>query len=110
MHRMKEARQPRIPTTICDKSFELVDAHLSALGYNGPVGLSCNDTKLFAAWRLYWDAKENSHFLVGGTGEPLRVADPDSLKEMINDAGLAKAMKVHVLLIYIIWEANSTIN
>jgi hypothetical protein len=92
--RAKEARKPRIPMTICDDTFRLVDEHLSALGYDGPVGLSCDDTKLFSAWRLYWDAKQKAHFLVGGLEQPMRVADPDRLKEMINDAKLAKATKV----------------
>jgi hypothetical protein len=80
--------------TICDRTFQLVDEHLSALGYDGPVGLSCDGTKLFLAWRLYWDAAQNAHFLVGGSGEPMHVADPDNLKEMINDLNLTKATKV----------------
>jgi len=80
--------------TICDRTFQLVDEHLSALGYDGRVGLSCDDTKLFSAWRLYWDAAQNAHFLVGGSGELMCVADPDNLKEMINDLNLAKATKV----------------
>lgn len=83
-----------MPMQICDRSFELVDAHLSALGYSGPVGLSCDDTKLFPDWRLYWDAKEKSHFLVGGTDGPMRVADPDNLRKMIDDLDLKKATKV----------------
>jgi hypothetical protein len=86
--------------TICDRSFQLVDEHLGALGYSGPVGLSCDDTKLFPAWRLYWDAKKKSHFLVGGIGEPMRVADPERLKEMIEDAKLTKATKVSRILMY----------
>jgi hypothetical protein len=43
---------------------------------------------------LYWDAKEKAHFLVGGLEKPMCVADPDHLKEMINDTKLAKATKV----------------
>ncbi|KAF7972553.1 hypothetical protein HWV62_17764 [Athelia sp. TMB] len=95
-YRTKEAREPRMPMQICDRSFELVDAHLSALGYSGPVGLSCDDTKLFPDWRLYWDAKEKSHFLVGGTDGPMRVADPDNLRKMIDDLDLKKATKVRL--------------
>lgn len=92
---------------ICDRTFELVDTHLSALGYNGPVGLSCDDTKLFSAWCLYWDAKEKCHFLVGGTEEPMQVSDPDSLREMINNLDLSKATKVRAgFLIYRAQQAN----
>ena len=94
--RTKEAREPRIPMTICDRTFQLVDEHLGALGYDGPVGLSCDDTKLFPSWRLYWDAKKKYLFLVGGIGEPMHVADPERLKEMINDAELVKATKVQL--------------
>ncbi|KAF7978464.1 hypothetical protein HWV62_672 [Athelia sp. TMB] len=88
---------------ICDRSFELVDAHLDALGYSGPVGLSCDDTKLFPDWRLYWDGKEKSHFLVGGTEKPMHVADPDSLRKMIEDMDLEKATKLFALAIKVIF-------
>lgn len=80
-------------------TFQRVDEHLSALGYTGPVGLSCDDTKLFAAWRMYWDAEKKAHFLVGGLGEPMHIADPDRLQKMINDAKLTKATKVRTNLI-----------
>lgn len=94
MPRTKEAQEPQIPMTICDQSFQLVNKHLNDLGYDSPVGLSCDDTKLFPAWQLYWDAKKKSHFLVGGVGEPMHVADPEHLQEVINNAKLSKAAKV----------------
>lgn len=81
--------------TINPDTFKLVEESLAALGYDGPVSLSCDDSKLFPGFRLYWDAKENSHFLVGGTGPPMRVANPDSLKELIKDQSLEKAKKVN---------------
>jgi hypothetical protein len=43
---------------------------------------------------LYWDAKEKAHFSVGGLEKPMPVADPECLKEMINDTKLTKATKV----------------
>ena len=90
----KESREPRVPMKICKRSFELVDQHLSALGYSGPVALSCDDTKLFKSWWIYWDAEKNSHFLVGGVGEPVQVADPECLREIIEKKNLIKASKV----------------
>lgn len=81
---------------VCDRTFELVDSHLDAIGYTGPIALSCDDTKLFPAWRIYWDAKEESYFLVGGTGEPMRVADPDHLRAVIESANLVQAPKVFI--------------
>jgi hypothetical protein len=79
---------------ICEKTFELVADHLAALDYTGPVGLSCDDTKLFGSLRLYWDAEQKAHFLVGGVDGSCRVADPDQVKKVIKDANIQKATKV----------------
>jgi hypothetical protein len=94
---MKEARQPRFPMEICERSFELVEDHLAALEYTGPVGLSCDDTKLFAALRLYWDAEKKAHFLVGGVDGPCGVVNPEQVKQVIEDAKIRKATKVWVM-------------
>lgn len=82
-----------------EKTFELILAHLRALDYHGPLGLSCNDTKLFTAWQMYWDGDKKAHFVVGGVGGPLQVADAEKLKELLADANVVKATKVcvHVL-------------
>jgi len=95
--RNREARQPRFPMHICDKTFNLVDEHMKTLDYDGPVALSCDDTKLFATFRLYWDSEEMSYFLVGGTDGPLRVADPDKVREVIEVAKAEKATKVNFI-------------
>ena len=79
---------------ICDRTFELVADHLDALDFKGPVGLSCDDTKLFATFRLYWDKEQDSYVLIGGTDGPLLVADPDLLQEVIDQAKAHKATKV----------------
>jgi hypothetical protein len=97
-HRMKESRQPRFPMEICDRTFQLVVDHLTALNYTGPVGLSCDDTKLFSSLRLYWDAEKDSYFLVGGVGGAYRVADPESVKKVISVGEINKATKVSPLL------------
>jgi len=79
---------------ICNQTFTLVDEHLTALGYEGPVGLSCDDSKLFKSWRIYWDSEQKSHFVVGGVGEPMRIANPEALKQIIRDGEIAQATKV----------------
>ncbi|PPQ87308.1 hypothetical protein CVT25_002058 [Psilocybe cyanescens] len=94
--RKKEAHQPRFPMDILPQTFDLVADHLAALDFNGPVALSCDDTKLFATYRLYWDAELKSYYLVGGIDGPLRVADPDSVKEVIEAAKSEKATKVRL--------------
>ncbi|KAF8809165.1 hypothetical protein BYT27DRAFT_7210458 [Phlegmacium glaucopus] len=94
--RKKEARQPCFPMDIGPQTFELVDEHLKALDYDGPLRLSCNDTKLFATFHLYWDSKEKSYFLVGGVDGLLRVMDAENVKQAIQDAKADKATKVRV--------------
>ncbi|CAK5278486.1 unnamed protein product [Mycena citricolor] len=94
--RIKEAREPRFPMDISDVNFNLVSDYLNAINYHGPVGLSCDDTKLFASFRLYWDSEKKSHFLVGGTDGPLRVADPEQVKSVIKDAKATKATKIRL--------------
>lgn len=78
------------------QTFKLVAEHLDALDYDGPVGLSCDDTKLFATFRLYWDSNEKSYFLVGGVDGPLRVADAENIKQVIQDAKAQKATKARL--------------
>ncbi|KAL0949787.1 hypothetical protein HGRIS_009825 [Hohenbuehelia grisea] len=94
--RAKEARQPRFPMSICSRTFSLVADQLVSLNYGGPVALSCDDTKLFACFRLYWDAQEQAHFLIGGIDGLLRVADPDMVGEVIAQAKAKKATKVRL--------------
>ena len=85
---------------ISPQTFNLVADHLQALDYDGPVALSCDDTKLFATYRLYWDSERESYFLVGGTGGPIPVADPDSVKQAIKAAQSVKATKVCATVLF----------
>ncbi|KAJ7034214.1 hypothetical protein C8F04DRAFT_1350091 [Mycena alexandri] len=94
--RQQEAREPRFPMDISDRNFKLAAEHLAALNYDGPVNLSCDDSKLFPSFRLYWDKEKKSHFLVGGTDGPLRVADPDEVKAVIAEAHATKATKLRL--------------
>jgi len=98
--RKQEACQPAFPMNICSRTFELVSDHLQTLNYDGPVGLSCDDTKLFATYRLYWDSKEKAYFLVGGVDGPIRVADPDDIKQVIQDAKAQNATKVSSIITF----------
>ena len=97
----KEAREPGFPMKICDRTFELVKTHLAALDYHGPVVLACDDTKLFAALRLFWNKEEECYFLVGACDGPVRVHDVDVAEEAIMNPNVKKATKVcYVWFIY----------
>lgn len=79
---------------ICDRTFEMAIAYLQGLGYKGPVGLCCDDAKLFASLRLYWDSDKKKHFLIGGSNGAVEVSDPDSVEQVVKDAKIQKATKV----------------
>jgi hypothetical protein len=79
---------------ICEQTFIDVVEHLTALNYAGPVGLSCDDTKLFSSMRLFWDAEKNAYFLIGGADGPRRVINPEEVRAVLSDPKLQKATKV----------------
>jgi len=79
---------------ICDRTFELVEDHLAALNHTGPIGLSCDNTKIFSSLRLFWDKEKRAYFLIGRVGGPYPVADPDSVRQVISDRKIRKATKV----------------
>ena len=83
---MKDGRQPHFPMEICARSFELVSDHLKVLDFDGPLSLSCNDTKLHSTFHLYWDSDKQAHFLVRAMDGPLLVLDPENVKEVIESA------------------------
>lgn len=83
---------------ISDRTFELVIEHLHAVNYNGPVCLSCDDTKLLSTLRLYWDGEKMAHFLVGSVGGPIEVPNPDDIKCIMSDPTIVKATKVQACL------------
>jgi len=57
---------------ICNHTFELIHDHLASISYNGPVALSCDDTKLFSTFWLYWDSAQQAHFLIGTLEGPVK--------------------------------------
>ncbi len=93
--RKKEARQPRFPLEICDQTFQLVVDHLLQIDYSGPTSLSCDDTKLFSTFRLYYDSARGGHYLVGGIDGPILVVDPKNMKEVLATSESRKATKVN---------------
>ena len=80
---------------ICPRSFDLVHDHLTKLSYAGPVGLSCDDTKLSPALQPYWDREAECYFILGSSGDPIQIPDVESFRELIEEAGVEKATKVH---------------
>ena len=92
----RRAKMPRFPMEIGARTFTTAREYIERLGYaSGPVALSCDDTKLHAAWRTYFDTEMDLHFLVGGTGPPLAIANIGELSEILESASdKDKATKV----------------
>jgi hypothetical protein len=44
--------------------------------------------------RPYYDKETEKHYILGSTGEPLRVANPEELTRMIERGEAEKAVKV----------------
>ena len=93
---MQRARQPRFPVGIQPKTFELVDDTLKKLGYTGPVALSCDDTKLLASFRPYYDVDKQGYFVMGHIGEPFQLLDPEAFQLVVQEQQLTKATKVMI--------------
>lgn len=94
MCRCQRACYARPPIGIHECAFDLVRDNLISLKYDGTVGLSCDDTKLMAAFRPYYDQERDAHFILGNTGEPYRLIDPDIFQEVLDSGTLEKATKV----------------
>lgn len=100
-HRLKEGREPPLPLTISSETFDKVGEYFDSLNYKGPAALACDDSKLLAALRLYWNPSEKSHFLVGAVSGPIRVIDPDSVDSILNDLSIEKGTKMRLWTVQI---------
>lgn len=97
MFRIKRNRTPSFPITICKRNLELASEYLRSLKYSGPVGLSCDNTKLHPSLRTYWDASKECHFLVGTTGAPIAVRDEGLLHDLVAESKKNAATKVMII-------------
>ena len=91
---LHRARQPRFPIGIQDRTFELVINTLDQLNYHGPLALSCDDTKLLASLRPFYNKEKEAWFVLGHVGEPYQLLDYEDFKTVTNSGDLQKATKV----------------
>ncbi|KAI0039353.1 hypothetical protein FA95DRAFT_1577642 [Auriscalpium vulgare] len=99
--RRKEASRPKIPIEIGRQTFILAAERLNMLNYFGPVALSCDDTKLFAAFRLFWDAARKTYTLIGATDGPHDVVDAEQVESVMKSLDLVKVTKVRVWVLQV---------
>lgn len=94
---------PKFPLTIEDRTFTLACTYLESIGYDGPVCISCDDTKLHPGLKTYWDTEKEQHFIVGTTGDPILVENEFDIREQVAQAKKIVASTVSYLasLLYI---------
>jgi hypothetical protein len=95
---LHQAKQSRFPIGIQDRTYNLASEKLKQLGYEGPVALSCDDTKLLASLRPYYDHDCEGYYLMGHIGEPLLLPDPDAFRDVVESHEIRKATKVRSVL------------
>ncbi|GLB42721.1 hypothetical protein LshimejAT787_1201700 [Lyophyllum shimeji] len=98
---MRRARQPRFLVGIQERTFALVADTLKQLEYSGPVALSCDDTKLLASFRPYYDKDQDAWFIMGHVGEPYRLLDHQSFRAVTESGQLQKATKLRLFCLQV---------
>ena len=89
-----ESKREKFPIEPCLCLYILVQEYLDSIKYTRPVGLSCDDTKLFPAFCPYWDATKEAYYVVGCTGSPFHIADIEDFNFQLQRGLLEKATKV----------------
>ncbi|KAF9459537.1 hypothetical protein BDZ94DRAFT_1381618 [Collybia nuda] len=90
------SRLPAFPRGIQDRTFQLVKDHLKMLEYTGPVALSCDDTKLLASFRPYYDKELEGYYIIGHIGEPYQLANAEEFLDVVKNGNLQKATKLRL--------------
>ncbi|KAF8880856.1 hypothetical protein BD779DRAFT_1612653 [Infundibulicybe gibba] len=98
---LHKSRQPRFPVGIQERTFSLVVERLAELDYDGPIALSCDDTKLLASFHPYYDHDRGGYFLLGHVGEPYQLIDHEAFRDVIHNHQLKKATKLRLWCIQI---------
>ncbi|KAH9841944.1 uncharacterized protein C8Q71DRAFT_885445 [Rhodofomes roseus] len=94
----EQARIPRLSIDIDDRTFELAVNYTASVHYSGPLSLSCDDTKLHAALRTYWDPEKQTHFVIGAVDGPKAVADAEELRKLLSTMNDPKVKAVKLRL------------
>lgn len=74
---------------------------MSSIGYDGPVALGCDDTKLHPSLQVYWDDSISDHILIGTTLQrKIVVANPEELRSLLTQYKDNVATKVRGMPVF----------
>ena len=90
--------KPSFTQGITDQTVQRASHYLKDYGYplDGPLVTGVDDTKLLPTFRPYYDGSQKKWFLVGGTGDPMEVADINTIQSQIDKAQDLKATKLRL--------------
>ncbi|PBK63611.1 hypothetical protein ARMSODRAFT_894015 [Armillaria solidipes] len=104
----QEAAKPRFPIGIEDRTFEFAKQYCDEYHYphNFPLGLSVDDTKVFASLQPLHDrgaGKKGEWYLLGGIDDntKIRIPDIEALETFLNDQTIPKATKIRLWVLQI---------
>jgi len=84
---------PGFRPDICIENVNKLKDTLNGYGYDGPVGLSWDDTELEPSISVYQDGN-NSVLVLGGVNGPLKVTSLLDYDKIVENANLVEADKV----------------
>ncbi|KAG7095522.1 hypothetical protein E1B28_006260 [Marasmius oreades] len=90
------SKEPSFPLDIEEETFVRAAHYLSVMAYNGPVALSCDDTKLLPALRPYYDKPNDCYYVIGAVGKPLILGGPDEFRDIVKEGVIVKATKLRL--------------
>ncbi|KAF8197121.1 hypothetical protein BJ912DRAFT_923213 [Pholiota molesta] len=95
--------KPSFMQGIGDHTHARAIQYLEDYGYplDAPLAISVDDTKLLPAFKPYYDGLLQKWFVVGGTGDPIEVADIKLLEAQIKAAEDTKASKLRLWMLTI---------
>ncbi|KAK1226504.1 Methionine--tRNA ligase, mitochondrial [Marasmius sp. AFHP31] len=94
-------KEPSFPLDIEAETFKRAAHHLDIMNWDGPVAISCDDTKLTPALRPYYNKAEDQYYLVGAVGKPLVLASPDDFRRVVTQGLAEKATKLRLFCMQI---------
>src|SRR5260221_9409958 len=92
------AKQPHFPIHITHLVYSRAKVYLSKISYEGFCALACDDMKLLPSLQPYFDKEQGVWMIVGVAGQPIEVANEQSLEQMLEEGNVIKATKVHTVI------------
>ncbi|KAJ7197465.1 hypothetical protein GGX14DRAFT_574247 [Mycena pura] len=83
----KISSAPRFPIGFKPQTYDNAKKYCADYGYplGAPVSVAVDDTKLHAALRPFYDGPKKKWYIVGTTGEPMEVMDPDEINSILEE-------------------------